>query len=243
MMGSAGAPGAQTGPNLPVRVVRAWRALTRDQRVSAVAALALLLTMFLPWYSVTVSVAGSRTAAGASLSAWNAFGLVQAIVLLISLGTLVLLFVRGERRALGGESGDAAPLIVLGGFVAAVLILYAMFDRPGGKLAVASGISWGIVIALLAAIWLGWSGLAAFRRHGNAAATDADGPGERRPARGENAPAPRRVDSDPARRADARRLDADGNREQGPPEPAAPLGGALRREDAAQLSFELPRDD
>jgi hypothetical protein len=241
MMGSAGAPGAQTGPNLAVRVVRSWRALTRDQRVSAVAALALLLTMFLPWYSVT----GSRATGAASLSAWDAFGLVQAMVLLISLGTLALLFVRGERRALGGESGDAAPLIVLGGFVAAVLILYAIFDRPGGNLAVASGISWGIVIALLAAIWLGWSGLAAFRRHGNAAATDADGPAERRPARGENAPPPaaRRVGSDPARRAEARRLDADGNREQGPPEPAAPLGGALRREDAAQLSFELPRDD
>jgi hypothetical protein len=228
-----------------VRVVRSWRALTHDQRMSAVAALALLVTMFLPWYSVT----GDKPPSSTSLSAWGSFGLVQAIVLLISVGTLVLLFVRGERRALGGESGDAAPLIVLGGFVAGVLILYAMFDRPGGTHALASGISWGIVIALLAAIWLGWTGLAAFRRHGSAAATaTAARRGERRPAGGEelgdgDPPAARRVDSDAARRMDARRLDAAGNREQGPPEPATPLGGALRREDAAQLSFELPRDE
>jgi hypothetical protein len=242
MMASAGAPGAQTGPNLFVRIVRAWRALTREERVSAVAALALWLTMFLPWYSVTV--VDSKTTAGASLSAWNAFGLVQAIVLLISLGTLVLLFVKGERRALGGEGGDAAPIVVVGGFVAAVLILYAMFDRPGGGHAVASGISWGIVIALLAAIWLTWTGLAVFRSH-RTATDGADVPGARKPTRrereggGETPPAARWADPEQARS----HTDAASNSKQAPPAPAAPLGGALRRDDASQLSFELPRDE
>jgi hypothetical protein len=240
MMAGAGAPGAQTGPNLPARIVRAGRALTPDERVSAVAALALWITMFLPWYSVTVD----KTGVSASLSAWNAFGLVQAIVLLISVGTLVLLFVRGERRALGREGADAAPLVVVGGFVAAVLIFYAMFDRPGGKLAVASGISWGIVIALLAAIWLAWTGLAVFRGHRDATTDGADGTGARKPTRrereggGETPPAARWVAPEPAR---ARHTDAASNREQAPPAPAAPLGGALRRDDASQLSFELPR--
>jgi hypothetical protein len=243
MTASAGAPGAQPGPNLLTRIVRAWRALPRDERVSAIAALALWLTMFLPWYTVTVD----RTGVSASLSAWNAFGLVQAIIMLISLGTLVLLFVRGERRALGREGGDAAPLVVLGGFVAAVLILYAMFDRPGGRVAVASGISWGIVIALLAAVWLTWTGLTVFRSHRSGTATAAgDEPRPRQPTRrerdgdGEVPAAARWVE---VRQAGTRRTDAASNREQAAPEPAAPLGGALRPQDASQLSFELPRDE
>jgi hypothetical protein len=242
MMASAGEPGAKTGPNALVRVARAWRALAREQRVSALAAMALFITMFLPWYSVT---AGSRGIGSASLSAWSAFGLVQAIVLAISLGTLALLFVRGERRALGGEPRDTAVLVLSGGSLAAILILYAMFDRPGGSQAVASGISWGIVIALLAAVWLAWTGFVSVRdrRVASAAGADADAPVERQPTRrerrgdGDTPEAARWVDPATPRRTDAAR-----NRETAPPEPAAPLGGALRRDDASQLSFELPRD-
>ena len=85
-------------------------------------------------------------------------------MLAISLGTLVLLFVRGERRALGAQSADTALLVVVLGGTAVIAVLWGMFDRPGGGgIAVASGIEWGIVIALLAAIWLGWTGLSSYR--------------------------------------------------------------------------------
>jgi hypothetical protein len=231
MMASAGQPGAQTGPNALVRIARSWRALSREQRVSALAALALFITMFLPWYSVTAA----RGAVGASLSAWSAFGLVQALVMVISLGTLVVLFVRGERRALGGESRDSALLVLTGGALAAILILYAMFDRPGGSLAIASGISWGIVIALLTAIWLGWTGLAAMRSHRGAPASPAavEGAPERRMTRrerrgDEEVPVEARwVEPHAPRHADAAAV-----RDKG-----ASAGG-----DVSQLSLELPHD-
>jgi hypothetical protein len=243
MTASAGAPGAQTGPNPLVRLVRAFRALTGEQRTSALAALVLWITMFLPWYSATVAN-GKAGVSGVSLSAWSAFGLVQVLVLLISIGTLVLLFVRGERRALGGPSADSALLVLVAGAIAAILILYGMFARPGGKLTIASGIQWGIVIALLAAIWLAWTGLSAYRRQrGAVAAGDAAAAApERRLTRrerggGGEVPESARWVEPPRARSDEPSQGAADQRD-----PAERGDRALRREDATQLSLELPHD-
>jgi hypothetical protein len=163
MTASAAPPGAQTPPNLLVRAVRAFRALGREQRISALAALVLWITMFLPWYSETGIVANKSAAVSVSLSAWNAFGLVQVLVLVLSLGTFAFLFARGERRALGAPLGETSIVVLSSGALAAVLIIYGMFDRPGGGAGISTGIEWGIFLALLAAIWLGWTGLAAQR--------------------------------------------------------------------------------
>jgi hypothetical protein len=231
-MASAGEPGAKTGPSLPVRILRAFRALTRDQRMSAVAALALWITMFLPWYSVTVA----KGVAGASLSAWSAFGLVQVLVLLISLGTLVLLFFRGERRALGAHSADTALLVTILGSVAAIAVLWGIFDRPGGALAVASGIGWGIVIALLAAIWLAWTGFSAYRRDRGA------GPPPAVEARPEERRLTRRERTGGGEPPEAARW-VEPSRETAPRDPPPTRGERGRhRDDATQLSLELPHD-
>jgi len=242
MMASAGEPGAHTGPSLPARILRAFRALTGEQRWSGFAALALWITLFLPWYSETVRV--SKGVAGTSLSAWSAFGLVQVLVLAISLGTLALLFVRGERRALGAHSADTALLVLVLGGVAAVAVLWGIFDRPGGGVAVASGIEWGIVIALLAAIWLAWTGLSSYRNQraaapgGGGGDAPSSGPvSERRLTRrermggGEPPPESARW-TEPARsRRDEPRETRSAREER-----------ALRRDDASQLSLELPHD-
>jgi hypothetical protein len=246
MMASAGAPGAQTGPNPLVRVVRAWRALGREHRPSAVAALALWITMFLPWYSVTIRV---KNIAGTSLSAWSAFGLVQAFILVISLGTLAFLFSRGERRALGGQAGETSIVVLGAGTLASVLIIYGMFDRPGGRLAIASGIQWGIVIALLAAIWLAYTGLSAYQGRRGTGASDgaSDGQGERRLTRREqsgDADTPtsaRWVQPEPARRADADPAPP-GRDRRTPREPEGGVDRAVARDDVSQLSLELPHD-
>src|SRR5665213_1854088 len=81
---------ARTTPGPAVRVVRAWRALTREQRLSAFAAMSLWVTMFLPWYSesgLAVSKSGVRTG-GITLTAWGAFSWVEAAVLLVSIGAV-----------------------------------------------------------------------------------------------------------------------------------------------------------
>jgi hypothetical protein len=85
------------------------------------------------------------------------------LVLVLSLGTLAFLFVRGEQRALGGPHRDTAIAVLGAGALAALLIVYGIFARPGGGSGVSTGIQWGIFLALLAAVWLGWTGLAAQR--------------------------------------------------------------------------------
>jgi len=249
MMASAGRPGAKTTPSPPVRVFRASRALVREQRTAALAALLLFITLFLPWYSET-GIASSKSGLASraiSLSAWNAFGLVQALVLFIIVGVLALLFARGEGRAFRLPGGDGAMIAFLGSFTT-VLVFYGMFDKPAsvgvtkaGVAAIASGISWGIFLALFASIWLGWTGVAMRRA-------------QRVPLDGEPDPAPR-----PERRLTRRERSGGGE----PPEsvrwvepararsdevaPAerreAPRGEApLRGDDMTQLSLELPHD-
>ena len=141
------------------RLVHAWRALAREQRLAALAALGLFVSMLLPWYSQTV-VEGSH-ATQASLSAFQAFSFVEAAVLLVSAGVLAVLFARAERRDFHLPGGDGTIVMIAGGW-AAVLIFYRMLDKPGlhgsQKFTASVGIQWGIFIALLLAIGLVYAG-------------------------------------------------------------------------------------
>jgi hypothetical protein len=141
------------------RLVQAWRALAREQRLAALTALGLFVSMLLPWYSKTV-VEGSH-AAQASLSAFQAFSFVEAAVLLVSAGVLAMLFARAEGRSFHLPGGDGTIMMIAGGW-AAVLIFYRMLDKPGlhgaQKFTASVGIEWGIFIALLLALGLVYVG-------------------------------------------------------------------------------------
>jgi len=60
------------------RISHAWRALEREQRLAALAALGLFVSMFLPWYSKTATFVerGAAQATQTSLSAFEAFSFV-----------------------------------------------------------------------------------------------------------------------------------------------------------------------
>ena len=79
------------------RVARAWQRSPSDGRLAAVASVGLFVAMFLPWYQITV-----RTPAGLdsrSLTAFGDFSWIEAAVLVVAVGVLVLLFTRAEGRA------------------------------------------------------------------------------------------------------------------------------------------------
>lgn len=142
------------------RVRRAWRALAREQRFAATAALALFITMLLPWYSVqlTAGIKGGRLVSTTDhQSALQAFSFVEAAVLLTALSVLGILFARGERRAFHLPGGDG-PVITAAGVWTAVLIVWRLFDRPDLGRGVAVGIAWGIFVALVAAGMLAYAG-------------------------------------------------------------------------------------
>jgi hypothetical protein len=137
----------------------AWRALSAERRLAAGAALVLILALFLPWYQLTAVGTGrhghlqalSRTASG-----WGVFSGIEALLLLLGGGVLALLFrtAEGRLRLPGGDGW----LLLFAGAVASVLVVIRIFDKPGsgtpGRYATTSGIDWGILVALAAALLL-----------------------------------------------------------------------------------------
>jgi hypothetical protein len=141
------------------------------------------LTLFLPWYQETV-IASSKTpalrSASASLTGWGAFSFVEAAVLLVAVGVLVLLFVRAEGKAFHVPGGDGW-VVTAAGIWAAILIVWRMFDKEGttghGQYATTAGIEWGIFVALGVAALLAYAGSRIRLAH----EPEPPLPGERRP--------------------------------------------------------------
>ncbi|HEX8207025.1 MAG TPA: hypothetical protein VF587_13270, partial [Solirubrobacteraceae bacterium] len=146
------------------RLAGAWRGLDADQRLAGGAALALLITMFLPWYQKSVAL--DKDIANDNLSAFGVFSFVEAAVFLVAVGVFLLLFARGERKGFHLPGGDGT-VILAAGLWAALLLLWRVFDRPdvSGRGATV-GITWGFFFAFLAAAALaavGWKIRAAHR--------------------------------------------------------------------------------
>jgi hypothetical protein len=145
------------------RLAHAYRALTPEQRLAALAALGLFVSMLLPWYSKsdTLVVHGAAKATATSLSAFQAFSFVEAAVLLVSAAVLAMLFARAEGRDFPLPGGDGVIVMVAGGW-AALLIFYRLLDKPGlqgnERVTATVGVEWGIFIALLLALGLLYAG-------------------------------------------------------------------------------------
>lgn len=220
--GAAAQRAGRVATGIVGRVARAHGRLEPAQRLAAYGALALVVTMFLPWYSksVTAIVTQGREQSLAkssdNLSAWTAFSFVEAAALLVAAGVLVLLFRRGEGRGFHLPGGDGTVIAAAGGW-AAFLIFYRLIDQPAEEttrtLVTTYGLRWGIFFALGAALFLASSGLrlraarvlepplpAAVRepRSARPVAADADGP-----TRVDSSLQPTRVASDGRPRARA----------------------------------------
>ena len=136
------------------RIARAWRALAAEQRLAAVAALALFVTMLLPWYQLQRVVRGDIRSH--DVNAFGVFSFVEGAVLLVVLGVLALLFARGEDRGFHLPGGDGT-VIFAAGLWAGFLLFFRVLDRPpGGGYPV--GIAWGFFIAFIAAGFLAYAG-------------------------------------------------------------------------------------
>jgi hypothetical protein len=150
--------------SIPQRVARAWRNLQPDQRLAALAALLLLLSMLLPWYQETgFSTGADRHLArlADSKTAFQVYSFVEAAIFLVAIGTLVLMFARGERRAFHLPGGDGL-VVMAGGLWVMFLIFYRQLDKPNGRhegdFQTTIGVQWGIFIAFLLGALLAYAG-------------------------------------------------------------------------------------
>jgi hypothetical protein len=134
-----------------------------ERRLAAIAAVGLFVSLFLPWYQQTVVASGKTTlqTASTSLTGWADFSFVEAAVLLVAIGVLVLLLQRAEGRAFHVPGGDGFVVTAAGAWTCA-LIVWRIFDRQGssnhGAFATTSGIEWGIFVSLAVAATLAYAG-------------------------------------------------------------------------------------
>ena len=138
------------------RLIRAWGALTPEQRLATVAALALLLTMFCPWYELQSLNLRTRAIESHSISAFGDVSFVEAAVFLVAAGVIALMFARAERRDFHMPGSDGA-VVMIAGCWAALLIFYRVFSRPSGN-GYPVGIEWGFFLAFVAAGALAYAG-------------------------------------------------------------------------------------
>jgi hypothetical protein len=145
------------------RLRRAYAGLATEQRRVGLAALLVLASMFLPWYSKSTNAITRNGLANLHESKMAILvpSFVEASIFLVAVAVLALLFFRGEGRAFHLPFGDGIVCTAAGAWVA-FLVFYRFIDQPAGgtskSIAYSYDLSWGIFFGLLAAAFLIYSG-------------------------------------------------------------------------------------
>jgi len=135
------------------------RELPPELRNAGLAAAALTLTLFLPWYTQSYVPEGAREFVKRNVSAFGVFSFIEAAVLLISAAVLFLIWARSEGRAFHLPGGDGTAIMIAGGWTV-LLIVWRLFDKPNASgPSTDFGLQWGIAAALAAATALTVAGV------------------------------------------------------------------------------------
>jgi hypothetical protein len=168
------------------RIGRDWRALTSEQRLAAIAAVALLFSMLLPWYEETGNaiVGGKLERIDDAKSAFGVYSFVEAAIFVVIVGTIALLWARAERKAFHLPGGDGT-IIMGAGLWVMFLIFYRQLDKPNGRkegmIQTSIGVEWGIFVAFLLGALLAYAGYRIRAAHVPEPVTDDAPPPEPRP--------------------------------------------------------------
>ena len=144
--------------------------LPKELQLAALAAAALAVSLFLPWYQRTRVIEGDL--AQTNVSALGGFTFVEAAVLLDCVAVGFLVWARSRGKGFHLPGGDGVAIMIAGGW-AILLILYRALDQPDDM-----GIQWGMFVAFAAAGALVAAGLRLRAMHApeppNPAADDID---------------------------------------------------------------------
>jgi hypothetical protein len=100
--------------------------LTTGDIIAGVGGVVLLISLFLPWYGVSVDVAGFS--ASESGSGWEVLGFIDILLFLISITAIGMVVA----KAAGALPADVpAGVVLLGlGALAVLLVIYRIIDIP-----------------------------------------------------------------------------------------------------------------
>ena len=168
---------------------RSDRLIEDGRKLATVACVVLLVSMFFPWYELSVVPAGGKTFVTTSLSAFGSFTWIEAAIILVDAAVLTLLWLRRTGRRVELPASDGTMIAIAGGWTMLLLIV-RLFDKPevtGGTGTV--GLQWGLLLAMASAGAMLAAGLAMRAVEHSAAAhaaetaeTDVDAPPAPTPA-------------------------------------------------------------
>jgi hypothetical protein len=161
--------------------------LRQSDLIAGLGGVALLITMFLDWYSLSL---GGLVSAG--LSAWDAFRITDLILALAALSGIAVAALTASRRSPALPVAAGVLSTTLGAF-ATLLVLYRILNQPGPNEFV--NVEFGAYLGLLSVLAVAVGGFRAIR----------DEEGEDTPTPTDVRPAPAPVGpSDPAPPPEAR---------------------------------------
>jgi hypothetical protein len=138
------------------RLTNVWRAMEPERRLAAIAAIAMLVTMFFPWYGLQSLNRKTGVIYSHDISAFGDVSFVEAAVFLVAAAVIAMLFARAEGRRFHLPGGDGM-IVMIAGCWAGLLIFYRVFSRPDGN-GYPVGIEWGFFLAFVAAGGLALAG-------------------------------------------------------------------------------------
>jgi hypothetical protein len=144
--------------------------LRRSEIVAGVAAVVLLLSMFLlPWYGYKGDLAplAARLGVATSADAWNSLSATRWLMLLTIAAALALVYLQGTRGSPALPATFSLFTWLLGGLTALVLIYRVLINVPGPNDVVSRDV--GGYIGLLASLVIAGAGYRSLRHEGIAA--------------------------------------------------------------------------
>jgi hypothetical protein len=129
--------------------MKRFSGLSKELQLATLAAAALALSLFLPWYQK--SVPQQNQIVQGNVSALGVFTFVEAAILLVAFAVLFLVWARSQNKGFHLPGGDGVAITLAGGW-AVLLLVWRMFDRPAVQgVGVDLGIQWGLFVALVCA--------------------------------------------------------------------------------------------
>jgi asparagine N-glycosylation enzyme membrane subunit Stt3 len=115
-------------------------------RIAGIATIILLISLFLPWFTVSIGLAGVSLS-GSVNGLWHGW---MYLTLILSIVIVAYLVMRAgwDKLPIGQEISHLTVMMVAT-IVNAVLVLIAFIDKPGGG---ATGWGFGAVLGLIAAL-------------------------------------------------------------------------------------------
>src|SRR5215212_1030398 len=145
--------------------------------IAALAGLALLVMMFVPWYAPNAQLGMAAASAGHRLdrgfSAWEAFGLLDFVLLAAALAAIGVAVLAATQRSVALPVAASVVVTALGVFVT-VLVLYRLVNEPLGPDSL-TDIGFGAYIGLVLCALIALGGFMSMQEEGTTLAEIAPG--------------------------------------------------------------------